>query len=177
MLSWPICRPFWPGFGRLPEPGVFAALADPTRRQLIDWLTTEESGTATGFAERLPMSRQAVARHLRELEDAGIVESTRSGRETRYSLVTAPLDDAATWLAARARTWDRSLGRLREQIESTGRGSLSRLTPWMNLSSPVLSVLSVRPSNPGSSTTSPGSDNLCPEPGPSMTTCGGSGSG
>ena len=65
---------------------MFAALADPTRRQLVDWLAEEGSGTATGFANRLPMTRQAVARHLQELELAEIVASEKSGRETRFTL-------------------------------------------------------------------------------------------
>jgi DNA-binding transcriptional ArsR family regulator len=101
---------------------VFAALADPTRRQLVDWLAVEDEGTATGFAARLPISRQAVTRHLGELERAGLVRSDRVGRETRYSLNPESLTEAADWLAARARKWDRALGRLQRHVES-GEGS------------------------------------------------------
>jgi DNA-binding transcriptional ArsR family regulator len=100
------------------ESSVFGALSDPTRRTIVDWLAVEESGTATGFADRLPMSRQAVARHLVELEKAGIVVPRRSGRETRFSLRVEPLSDAADWLVSRASLWDRSLGRLKRQLES-----------------------------------------------------------
>lgn len=96
---------------------VFAALADPTRRQLIDWLAEEGRGTATGFAARLTISRQAVARHLQELENAGIAESVRSGRETHFSLRGDALVDAAGWLEARAAVWDRTLGRLKRHVE------------------------------------------------------------
>ena len=101
----------------LGDPDVFSALADPTRRQLVDWLAEEGSGTATRFAGRLPMSRQAVARHLQELEKAGVVRSERSGRETKFRLETEPLSDAAEWLGARATAWDRTLARLREHVE------------------------------------------------------------
>ncbi len=87
----------------MPEsPSVFAALSDPTRRVLVEWLASEESGTATGFSARLPISRQAVARHLQELERAGLVRSERAGRETRFSLNAESLTDAARWLDARA---------------------------------------------------------------------------
>lgn len=104
-----------PGWDRLAD--VFAALADPTRRQLVDWLVEEGSGTATEFAGRLPISRQAVARHLRELEGAGVVESARSGRETLFNLRGEALVDAAEWLEARAAAWDRTLDRLKRHVE------------------------------------------------------------
>ena len=93
-------------------PDVFSALSDPTRRQIVDWLVVEDSGTATGFAKRLPISRQAVARHLTELEQAGVVESVRVGRETRYTLLPDSLVETSNWLLERARLWDRALGRL-----------------------------------------------------------------
>jgi len=88
---------------------VFSALADPTRQQLIDWLAAEETGTATEFAARLPISRQAVARHLSELEAAGLVRGVRLGKELRYSLDPGPLVDAMQWLAVRAAQWDSKL--------------------------------------------------------------------
>lgn len=99
---------------------VFAALSDPTRRRLVEWLSNEESGTATGFADRLPMSRQAVARHLQELERAGLVGSERVGRETRFSLNTEPLTQAAAWLERRSQAWDETLGRLKRHVEGKG---------------------------------------------------------
>jgi len=100
----------------LADPDVFIALADPTRRQLIEWLSSEGSGTATSFAERLPMSRQAVARHLKELEAAGVVSGTKQGRETRFTLRTESFDEASDWLAQRTAAWDRTLGRLRDSL-------------------------------------------------------------
>ena len=97
---------------------VFSALADPTRQQLIDWLAEEETGTATKFAARLPISRQAVARHLSELEAAGLVRGTRLGKELRYSLDPGPLVDAMQWLAVRAAQWDTKLDALAKYLSA-----------------------------------------------------------
>lgn len=98
---------------------VFAALSDPIRRQLVDWLSVEPAGTATEFAGRLPISRQAVSRHLSELERAGLVTSSKVGRETRYSLDTAVMHGAIEWLTSRARRWDDALERLQRHVEGT----------------------------------------------------------
>jgi DNA-binding transcriptional ArsR family regulator len=65
---------------------VFGALADPSRRQVIDYLSARGTATATELTGELPMTRQAVAKHLATLADAGLVESERQGRETRYRL-------------------------------------------------------------------------------------------
>jgi DNA-binding transcriptional ArsR family regulator len=97
---------------------VFAALADPTRRQVVRSLTHEEAVTASGLAGRLPMTRQAVAKHLAALERAGLVVPRREGRETRYRLTPEPLYDAAAWMAEVGGRWDRSLARLSERARS-----------------------------------------------------------
>jgi DNA-binding transcriptional ArsR family regulator len=68
---------------------VFGALADPNRRQVIGYLSERETATATELTGELPMTRQAVAKHLAALADAGLVESERQGRETRYRLTEA----------------------------------------------------------------------------------------
>jgi DNA-binding transcriptional ArsR family regulator len=68
---------------------VFGALADPNRRQVIGYLSERETATATELTGELPMTRQAVAKHLVTLADAGLVESERQGRETRYRLTQA----------------------------------------------------------------------------------------
>ncbi len=81
---------------------VFAALADPTRRWLLDRLVTGGSQSATGLARELPMSRQAVVHHLQALADADLVGSHREGREVRWSATTTPLGEAAAWLATAA---------------------------------------------------------------------------
>jgi DNA-binding transcriptional ArsR family regulator len=92
---------------------VFAALADPNRRQVVGYLAAHETATATELATRLPVTRQAVAKHLAALGAAGLVASARSGRETRYRLTPAPLDDAITWLADVGARWDARLDALR----------------------------------------------------------------
>jgi DNA-binding transcriptional ArsR family regulator len=68
---------------------VFGALADPNRRQVIGYLSERETATATELTGELPMTRQAVSKHLATLADAGLVESERQGRETRYRLTEA----------------------------------------------------------------------------------------
>ena len=68
---------------------VFGALADPSRRQVIGYLSERGTATATELTGELPMTRQAVAKHLATLADAGLVESERHGRETRYHLTEA----------------------------------------------------------------------------------------
>ena len=103
---------------RLSEPelgALFAALADPTRRQVIRELSAEQPVTASGLAGELPMSRQAIAKHLAALERAGLVEPRREGRETRYRLTPEPLDDAIAWMEDVGARWDRSLAKLSER--------------------------------------------------------------
>jgi DNA-binding transcriptional ArsR family regulator len=68
---------------------VFGALADPSRRQVIGYLSERGTATATELTGELPMTRQAVSKHLSTLADAGLVESERLGRETRYRLTRA----------------------------------------------------------------------------------------
>jgi DNA-binding transcriptional ArsR family regulator len=95
---------------------VFAALADPTRRQVVEMLAREPSVTATGLAAELPISRQAVAKHLAVLRGAGLVHPSRVGRETRYALEREALDDAARWIDRVGGEWDRRLGALRRSL-------------------------------------------------------------
>jgi ArsR family transcriptional regulator, cadmium/lead-responsive transcriptional repressor len=91
---------------------VFAALADPTRRQVVHTLSAQPDLTASGLAGELPMTRQAVAKHLAALDRAGLVQARREGRETRYSLTPAPLSDAMRWMAAVEAQWDARLAKL-----------------------------------------------------------------
>jgi DNA-binding transcriptional ArsR family regulator len=67
---------------------VFSALADPSRRHVLGYISERGSATATELSGELPMTRQAVSKHLATLSDAGLVESERQGRETRYHLTT-----------------------------------------------------------------------------------------
>ena len=73
---------------------VFSALADPTRRQVIQSLARRGGATATELAAEMPVTRQAVAKHLGQLNRNGIVISRRQGRETRYHLTPTPLGQA-----------------------------------------------------------------------------------
>lgn len=97
---------------------IFAALADPTRRQMIVRFLDEESLTATRLARDLPISRQAVSKHLGALRQAGLVRAERVGRETHYALTPEPLSDVATWLATIGATWDRRLAALKRHVET-----------------------------------------------------------
>jgi DNA-binding transcriptional ArsR family regulator len=91
---------------------VFAALADPTRRDLVRSLAEHSGLTASLLAEDLPMTRQAVAKHLGALSSAGLVTARREGRETRYTLTPAPLAEAIGWMTDVGAEWDTRLERL-----------------------------------------------------------------
>jgi DNA-binding transcriptional ArsR family regulator len=97
---------------------VFGALADPTRREVLRSLAEEPGLTASRLAGDLPMTRQAVAKHLTALSSAGLVTARREGRETRYSLTPAPLAEAIDWMTAVGAEWDERLERLRRSAQS-----------------------------------------------------------
>jgi DNA-binding transcriptional ArsR family regulator len=94
---------------------VFAALADPNRRHLLEALAQREA-SATQLAADLPVTRQAVAKHLAALREAGLVDARRAGRETLYTLNPGPLDDAVTWIARVGGEWDTRLAALRRHL-------------------------------------------------------------
>ena len=94
----------------------FGALADPTRRHLIELLAAEPGATATGLAATLPISRQAVAKHLKLLHEAGLVSSRRRGREALFELDPEPLGEAVAWIGTVGAEWDRSLDGLRRLL-------------------------------------------------------------
>ena len=91
---------------------VFAALADPTRREVVRSLAERPGLTASRLAGELPMTRQAIAKHLGALSGAGLVTARREGRETRYTLTPGPLADAMDWMAEVGAAWDSRLERL-----------------------------------------------------------------
>lgn len=91
---------------------VFVALADDVRREVLGWLGEGGTVTASGLARELPLSRQAIAKHLAVLDAAGLVTKRREGRETLYALRPEPLSDAVGWMASVGRRWDRRLDRL-----------------------------------------------------------------
>ena len=109
-----------PGAGPAAHPdapgAVFAALADSTRRGLLATLG-HQPATATTLAAELPISRQAVVKHLGALADAGLVERQRTGREVIYRLTPAPLSEAVSWMAAVGGQWDTRLARLARRVE------------------------------------------------------------
>ena len=98
---------------------VFAALSDPTRRAVIGRLA-QEPASASRLAGELPVSRQAVAKHLAALDRAGLVAARREGRETRYTLDPAPLGEAMAWMASVGAQWDERLARLARRARSCG---------------------------------------------------------
>ena len=85
-----------------PAGAVFGALAEPMRRRLLQTIA-QHPATATELASELPISRQAVTKHLSSLSEAGLLERERSGRDIRYRVTPAPLTEAMSWMAARRR--------------------------------------------------------------------------
>jgi DNA-binding transcriptional ArsR family regulator len=109
-----------------PAGAVFSALADPTRRRIVHELSKDGPMTATELARRIPVTRQAIAKHFAALEDAGLAEATRVGRETRYALRTEPFAEAEGWMRAIGATWDRRLASFKEYVESVSSGTGER---------------------------------------------------
>jgi DNA-binding transcriptional ArsR family regulator len=100
-----------------PSDAVFAALADPTRRSILRAVAERGPVTATALSDGLPISRQAVAKHLTALRGAELVTSTRVGRETHYKLHPQRLDEAAHWIQMVSAEWDDRLEALRRSLE------------------------------------------------------------
>ena len=98
---------------------VFAALADPTRRAMLEALVREGSTSVPELSEELPISRQAIAKHLASLQRAGLIERARGGegREVRYDLRAGALAGASAWLEDTERDWERRLSRLKRVVE------------------------------------------------------------
>jgi DNA-binding transcriptional ArsR family regulator len=96
---------------------VFAALGDVTRLALLARLSAGEGQSITALSGGTRMTRQAVAKHLRVLEEAGVVARRREGREMRFALAPAPLTDARAFLADISAQWDDALSRLKHFVE------------------------------------------------------------
>ena len=94
-------------------PDVFHAVADPTRRSILERLRTSGPLSLSALSAPLTISRQAVSKHLRVLEGAGLVESEARGRERIHQLQSEPLEQVDAWLAPYAADWDERLDRLR----------------------------------------------------------------
>jgi DNA-binding transcriptional ArsR family regulator len=99
-----------------PEGDVFAALADPTRRRLLDRLSAEGPLSATDLARDYPVSRQAVVKHLSTLAGAGLLQPQRRGRVVLYDVDPTRLSEVSSWLREVGDQWDRRLDALRTQL-------------------------------------------------------------
>jgi DNA-binding transcriptional ArsR family regulator len=97
---------------------VFAALSDPTRREVVRCISEGGPVTATELAERIPISRQAIVKHLASLEEAGLVDSTVEGRSRRFRLTPGPMREAMGWMADVGAEWDDRLEALRRHLSS-----------------------------------------------------------
>jgi DNA-binding transcriptional ArsR family regulator len=95
---------------------VFAALADPTRRRVLRLVAERGPTSATVLERELPVSRQAIVKHLVVLSRAGLVTSQRSGQEVRYALMPEPLDEVSQWITEIGTQWDERLARLRQLV-------------------------------------------------------------
>jgi DNA-binding transcriptional ArsR family regulator len=99
-----------------PTGAVFGALSDPTRRALLAEIAEHPAATATQLASELPISRQAVLKHLNALAEAGLLDRQRAGREVRYRVTPAPLSEAVSWMAEVGGQWDERLAGLRRDL-------------------------------------------------------------
>ncbi len=96
---------------------VFTALADPMRRALLSELAENSPRTATQFSGSYPITRQGILKHLNVLRDAGLVAVHQKGREKRYSLTPAPLNEIDRWVKQIGQKWDKRLLRLKTLLE------------------------------------------------------------
>lgn len=100
------------------EDDLWSAIGDPVRRTMIDLLLAEGAGTPTSLSERLPVTRQAVSKHLAVLDRVGLVHAVRAGRERHYRVDEAQLARAAAQLAAVGNAWDARLRRIKRIAEA-----------------------------------------------------------
>jgi DNA-binding transcriptional ArsR family regulator len=97
---------------------LWSAIGDPTRRRMLDLLLTTGAGTATSLSEQLPVTRQAVAKHLGVLDRVGLVAATPEGREKRYRVDEDQLARVVAQLNAVGDTWDARLRRIKQIAEA-----------------------------------------------------------
>jgi DNA-binding transcriptional ArsR family regulator len=104
---------------RDPAP-VFTALSDSTRRQVIRRLSASGPSTLGELAAELPVTRQAISKHLQVLEEAGLVTTAGEDRRRLYRLTPRPLADATGWIVDVEAEWDERLDALRRHVERPG---------------------------------------------------------
>lgn len=107
---------------------LWSAIGDPTRRRMLDLLLAGGSGTATSLSQQLPVTRQAVAKHLGVLDKAGLVEVAPAGRERRYRVDEAQFARAVAQLNAVGDAWDARLRRIKAIAEAIA-GKAQEKTP------------------------------------------------
>lgn len=100
---------------------LWSAIGDPTRRRMLDLLLADGDGTATTLGQQLPVTRQAVAKHLGVLDRVGLVRGTSAGRERRYRVDDAQLARAVAQLSSVGSTWDARLRRIKRIAETIQR--------------------------------------------------------
>ncbi len=97
---------------------VLGALADPTRRHVLEALVAHPAASASALSRVLPISRQMVIKHLSVLQDSGLVRSAKTGREVLFEVQSAPLTETADWLSSLAAQWDSRLADLKARAEN-----------------------------------------------------------
>lgn len=102
----------------VPDDGLWSAIADPSRRLVLDLVVERGEASASWLAGEVPFSRQAVSKHLAVLEEAGLVIRRKQGREVLYRIDAARLHQATTALAAVAQRWDRRLAAIKRLAEA-----------------------------------------------------------
>ena len=100
---------------------LWSAIGDPTRRRMLDMLLAAGDGTATSLSDQLPVTRQAVAKHLGVLDRVGLVHATPIGREMRYRLDDAQFARAVAQLSTVGASWDARLQRITQIAEAIQR--------------------------------------------------------
>ena len=100
------------------DDALWSAIGDPTRRQMLDLLLARSAATATSLSEELPVTRQAVAKHLTVLDRVGLVHAAQAGREKRYEIDEAQFARAVAQLNAVGNTWDARLRRIKQIAEA-----------------------------------------------------------
>lgn len=100
---------------------LWSAIGDPTRRRMLDLLLADGDGTATSLGEQLPVTRQAVAKHLAVLDRAGLVQASQAGRERRYRIDDTQFARAVAQLSAVGSEWDGRLARIKSLAETLAR--------------------------------------------------------
>jgi DNA-binding transcriptional ArsR family regulator len=130
---------------------VFVALSDATRRRVLELLATEGNATATQLSGAFPVTRQAIAKHLQVLADAGLAASERRGRETHWSMTPAALGPAMAWMSDLAGTgFDDRLAALQRHLgdRAAERGIGIRPRPAPPPVNPLRIAASGRPQRP-----------------------------